>query len=81
MWRQWWGSQRPTPEWAERYKVDRADGSLASEPVALSKEYLAKSRKRVVRQKLGLTAVSAGVVALIAASFFIKIKIEKTVKV
>src|SRR5215471_17794352 len=28
-WRQWWKSRWPTGEWAERYKLDRADGSLA----------------------------------------------------
>jgi hypothetical protein len=78
VWRQWWGSQRPTREWAERYKVDRADGSPAPEPVALSKEYLAKSYKRVVRQWVGVAAVVVAVACLIPAYFFIKIKIEKT---
>ena len=48
VWRQWWRSQRPTREWAERYKIDRADG--LPEPVALSKDYLAKSYTRAVRQ-------------------------------
>jgi WD40 repeat protein/energy-coupling factor transporter ATP-binding protein EcfA2 len=76
VWRQWWRSQRPTREWAERYKIDRADG--LPEPVALSKDYLAKSYTRAVRQWAGGVAVAVGVACLIPAYVFIKIKIEKT---
>jgi hypothetical protein len=78
VWRQWWRSQSPTNEWAERYKFDRPDESPASEPLELSKEYLAQSRRRVVRQWLGIAAVAVGVVVLIAAMPVIKIKSEKT---
>jgi WD40 repeat protein/energy-coupling factor transporter ATP-binding protein EcfA2 len=78
VWRQWWRSQRPTREWARRYKVDRADGPPAPEPVALSKEYLAKSYRRAVREWVGGVAVLVGVACLIPAYVLIKIKIEKT---
>jgi len=78
VWRQWWGSQSPTREWAERYKIDRADGSPAPEPVALSKEYLAQSYKRVVRQWIGIGAAAVVGMCLIAGYPVIKIKIEKT---
>jgi len=78
VWRQWWGSQSPTREWAERYKFDRADGSPAPEPVALSKEYLAQSYKRVVREWVGIGAALVGAVCLLAGVPVIKIKIEKT---
>jgi energy-coupling factor transporter ATP-binding protein EcfA2 len=50
VWLQWWKSQNPTGEWAERYKLDRAGGPPALEPVGLSNEYLRKSRKRVRHQ-------------------------------
>jgi WD40 repeat protein/energy-coupling factor transporter ATP-binding protein EcfA2 len=78
VWRQWWKSQNPTAEWAERYKRDRAGEPAAPEPVGLSNEYLRMSRKRVERQRVGVAAVVMAGAGLIAAAFFIKIKIEKT---
>jgi WD40 repeat protein len=50
VWRQWWRSQNPSDEWAARYKLDAGDGSFA--PLDLSKEYLAQSQKRYIRQRV-----------------------------
>jgi WD40 repeat protein/energy-coupling factor transporter ATP-binding protein EcfA2 len=65
VWRQWWKSQNPTREWAERYKLDRAAGSLAPEPVDLSKEYLAQSHNRYVLQRVRNWAVGLGVASVL----------------
>jgi WD40 repeat protein len=65
VWRQWWKSQNPTSEWAERYKLDRAASSPAPEPVDLSKEYLAQSYNRYVRQRVRNWAVGLGVASVI----------------
>jgi WD40 repeat protein/energy-coupling factor transporter ATP-binding protein EcfA2 len=78
VWRQWWGPQSPTREWADRYRIDRAAGAPAPEPVALSKEYLAQSYKRVVRQWIGIGAAVVVGMCLVAGYPVIKIKIEKT---
>src|SRR5215469_1484531 len=80
VWRQWWGSQSPTREWAERYKLDRA-GEPAAEPVGLSKGYLRESRNRVRRQWALIGALGAtGVIIIgvtLAAIPFTNIKTEK----
>jgi WD40 repeat protein/energy-coupling factor transporter ATP-binding protein EcfA2 len=80
VWRQWWKSQNPSGAWAARYKLDGAEGSLA--PLDLSKEYLAQSYKRYMRQQVtnwvvGL-AVAAVFGAIAAAIPIINIKWEKT---
>jgi energy-coupling factor transporter ATP-binding protein EcfA2 len=67
VWRQWWKSQNPTGEWAERYKLDRAGESAAPEPVDLSNEYLRKSRKRVVRKWVLMGTLTAAVVIVIGS--------------
>jgi WD40 repeat protein/energy-coupling factor transporter ATP-binding protein EcfA2 len=81
VWRQWWRSQRPTREWAERYKVDRAGEPAALEPVGLSNEYLRKSRKRVVRKWVLIGTLTAAVAIVIGSiSVLIPITNIKTEK-
>jgi WD40 repeat protein/energy-coupling factor transporter ATP-binding protein EcfA2 len=74
VWRQWWKAENPTTEWAKRYKLDRANGSTAPEPVELSKEYLGKGYRR---QVLTRVVVTIGAV-LMAATPVMLIKREKT---
>jgi WD40 repeat protein/energy-coupling factor transporter ATP-binding protein EcfA2 len=65
VWRQWWKLQNPTDEWAERYKLDRADRPPGPETIELSKEYLAQSSKRHMRQRVRNWAVGLGVAAVL----------------
>jgi WD40 repeat protein/energy-coupling factor transporter ATP-binding protein EcfA2 len=62
VWRQWWRSQNPSDEWAARYKLDRGDGSFA--PLDLSKEYLAQSQKRHIRQRVSNWVIGLAVAAV-----------------
>ena len=68
MWRQWWQAENPTGEWAKRYKLDRTGKPEAAEPVALSKEYLDESHKRVVRQRASIGAVAAAVLVVVGVA-------------
>jgi WD40 repeat protein/energy-coupling factor transporter ATP-binding protein EcfA2 len=68
VWRQWWRSENPTTEWAKRYKLDRTGKPAAAEPVALSKEYLDESHKRVVRQRASIGAVAAAVLIVVGVA-------------
>jgi len=67
VWRQWWKSENPTSEWAKRYKLDRIR-EPATEPVALSNEYLDESHKRVVRQRTSIGAVAAAVLIVVGVA-------------
>jgi WD40 repeat protein/energy-coupling factor transporter ATP-binding protein EcfA2 len=62
VWRQWWKSQNPSGEWAARYKLDEGDGSFA--PLDLSKEYLAQSYKRYMRQRVTNWVVGLAIAAI-----------------
>jgi hypothetical protein len=62
VWRQWWRSQNPSDEWAARYKLDGGDGSFA--PLDLSKEYLAQSHKRYIRQRVTNWVIGLAVAAV-----------------
>ena len=68
VWRQWWRSENPTTEWAKRYKLDRTGKPAAAEPVALSKEYLDESHKRVVRERASIGAVAAAVLIVVGVA-------------
>jgi WD40 repeat protein/energy-coupling factor transporter ATP-binding protein EcfA2 len=62
VWRQWWKSQDPRDEWAARYKLDAGDGSFA--PLDRTKEYLAQSSKRYVRQRVTNWVIGLGLAVL-----------------
>src|SRR6516162_1937932 len=62
VWRQWWKSQDPSDEWAARYKLDAGDGSFA--PLDRTKEYLAQSSKRYVRQRVTNWVIGLGLAVL-----------------
>jgi energy-coupling factor transporter ATP-binding protein EcfA2 len=68
VWRQWWKAENPTGEWAKRYKLDRTGKPAAAEPVALSKQYLDESHKRVVRQRASIGAVAAAVMIVVGVT-------------
>jgi energy-coupling factor transporter ATP-binding protein EcfA2 len=74
VWRRWWKSQRPTAEWAKRYKLDRADRSASPEPVDLSKAFLKQGFRRQALIGFGVAAAAV----LIGATPVMLIKREKT---
>jgi energy-coupling factor transporter ATP-binding protein EcfA2 len=74
VWRRWWKSQRPTAEWAKRYRLDRADRPASPEAVALSKAFLTQSFRRQVLVWFGVAAAAV----LVGATPVMLIKMEKT---
>src|SRR6516165_9384904 len=74
VWRRWWKSQRPTAEWAKRYKLDRADPPASPEPVALSTAFLKQGFRRQVVMWFGVAAAAV----LLGATPVMLIKREKT---